>query len=144
MEERCWPIGAVRLSLACVRCRAMWSVQHRCNDKGTGASAVALIVLTYSSRSVRSLSRIYCPFDLWLSLVCLSLLFAHSAFVLFFPSIETEYLLRFVPPTRHPLRNMTFKPPGRWSVIVRWKAICVNDTRVKIFSSNLKVWLADR
>ena len=41
-------------------------MQHRCNDKGTRASAAALIALTYSSRSVRSLSRIYCPFGLWL------------------------------------------------------------------------------
>lgn len=67
MEERCWPDRrAARRSLARVYMAAQRRMQQRCNDKGTRASAVALIALTYSSRSVRSLSRMYCSFGLWL------------------------------------------------------------------------------
>lgn len=137
MEERCWPIGTVRLSCVCTLPSNVVGATSLQRQRGLPPWLLSFLRIPAD------------PLDLFhgytapLTFGFPSSVFPSSlpilAFVLFFPSIETEYLLRFVPPTRHPLRNMTFKPPGRWSVIVRWKAIRVNDNRVKIFSGNLKI-----
>lgn len=71
-----------------VQCR----MQHCSNDKGTTASAVVLIALTYSSRSVRSLSRTApLAFGFYVRLLILPLLlFTCSAFIL--PPLDRDWI----------------------------------------------------
>lgn len=128
MEERCRPSGAARLV------SRVYVQQHRCNIAATtkerGLPPWLLSFLRIPSDPLDLFHGYILP--LWplaspsvSSTSSSSSYFSNSspvpacAFFLVSPSAQRVSLRRFVPPTRHPLRRMIFKPAGRWPVIVR-------------------------